>query len=829
MTVVVTDKEGKLEAAVTYGNEDNQFENTYTASPGEAKITATKVLTGRELADGEFEFVLTETTEGVETPHTETVTNVGGNITFAPISYEKAGTYTYTITETKGELPGITYDETPVNVTVVVTDKEGKLETAVTYENEDSQFENAYTATPGEANITATKVITGRELADGEFEFVLTETTEGVEKPHTETVTNVGENITFAPITYDKAGTYTYTITETKGELPGVTYDETPVNVTVVVIDKEGKLETAVTYENGDSQFENTYKPADGALVLEVSKVLTGREIKDGEFSFELINAEGQVIHTVSNEAGKVIFPAITLSKTGEFRYTIKEVHGSDSTVKYDDSTISATFQVSDQEGKLVASEVVYSPDAVFENIVEETTTTEESTSTTITEISTTTTEEPTTTTEAPKPDLYDVSIKKVDQYGQAVEGVIFELYQVTQTTVEETSDSSAVPDEPVSVDTSIIDKEIEDLRAQIVELQNQRAILEAEHETAIQSESSEPFDSEHLITIESLKTQIATLEEQLEEKLAEKSALMINTTAEEFDESGLMKVGDLVEEVKVGTYITDESGLIQVSDLVEGDYYFVEIAAPAGYEFTNKPYYFNLPNDQSLLITIENCNNNTTSVEDTTTTASTTTVEDTTTTLSTTTVEDTTTTLSTTTAEDRPTTVSTTTVEDRPTTLSTTTAEDRPTTVSTTTVEDRPTTLSTTTVEDTTTTVSTMTVEDTTTTVSTTTVEDRPTTVNTTTVEDRPTTVSTTTVHNATTVEDTTTTEEIPVPSGVTSVSGGTPGDNTSTPNQQQDKNNHLPHTGESIMFQIVLSTLGIGLLTGGFLVLRSKIGYKS
>ena len=841
VTVVVTDKEGKLEAAVTYGNEDNQFENTYTASPGEAKITATKVLTGRELADGEFEFVLTETTEGVETPHTETVTNVGGNITFAPISYEKAGTYTYTITETKGELPGITYDETPVNVTVVVTDKEGKLETAVTYENEDSQFENAYTATPGEANITATKVITGRELADGEFEFVLTETTEGVEKPHTETVTNVGENITFAPITYDKAGTYTYTITETKGELPGVTYDETPVNVTVVVIDKEGKLETAVTYENGDSQFENTYKPADGALVLEVSKVLTGREIKDGEFSFELINAEGQVIHTVSNEAGKVIFPAITLSKTGEFRYTIKEVHGSDSTVKYDDSTISATFQVSDQEGKLVASEVVYSPDAVFENIVEETTTTEESTSTTITEISTTTTEEPTTTTEAPKPDLYDVSIKKVDQYGQAVEGVIFELYQVTQTTVEETSDSSAVPDEPVSVDTSIIDKEIEDLRAQIVELQNQRAILEAEHETAIQSESSEPFDSEHLITIESLKTQIATLEEQLEEKLAEKSALMINTTAEEFDESGLMKVGDLVEEVKVGTYITDESGLIQVSDLVEGDYYFVEIAAPAGYEFTNKPYYFNLPNDQSLLITIENCNNNTTSVEDTTTTASTTTVEDTTTTLSTTTVEDTTTTLSTTTvedttttlstttAEDRPTTVSTTTVEDRPTTLSTTTAEDRPTTVSTTTVEDRPTTLSTTTVEDTTTTVSTMTVEDTTTTVSTTTVEDRPTTVNTTTVEDRPTTVSTTTVHNATTVEDTTTTEEIPVPSGVTSVSGGTPGDNTSTPNQQQDKNNHLPHTGESIMFQIVLSTLGIGLLTGGFLVLRSKIGYKS
>ena len=788
VTVVVTDKEGKLEAAVTYGNEDNQFENAYTATPGKANITATKVLSGRELADGEFEFVLTETTEGVEKGHTETVANVGGNITFAPISYEKAGTYTYTITETKGELPGITYDETPVNVTVVVTDNSGTLETTVTYDNEDSQFENQYTPTPGEANITATKVLTGRELADGEFEFVLTETTEGVEKPHTETVKNVGGNITFKPISYEKEGTYTYTITETKGELPGVTYDETPVNVTVVVTDKEGKLEAAVRYEKEDSQFENSYKPADGALVLEVSKVLTGREIKDGEFSFELINAEGQVIHTVSNKAGKVIFPAITLSKTGEFTYTIKEVQGSDSTVKYDDSTISATFQVSDQEGKLIASEVVYSPDAEFENIVEEITTTEESTSTTITEISTTTTEEPTTTTEAPKPDLYDVSIKKVDQYGQAVEGVTFELYQVTQTTVEATSDSSAVPDEPISVDTSIIDKEIEALRAQIVELENQRAILEAEHETAIQSESSESFDSEHLITIESLKTQIATLEEQLEEKLAEKSALMINTTAEEFDESGLMKVSDLVEEVKVGTYITDKSGLIQVSGLDEGEYYFVETAAPAGYEFTNKPYYFNLPNDQSLLITIENCNNNTTSVEDTTTTV-----------------------------EDRPTTVSMTTVEDRPTTVSTTTAEDTTTTVSTTTVEDRPTTLSTTTVEDRPTTVSTTTVEDTTTTLSTTTVED------TTTSE------STTTVEYFTTAEDTTTTEETPVPSGVTSVSGGTPGDNTSTSNQQQDQNNHLPHTGESIMSQIVLSTIGVGLLTGGFLVLRSKIGYKS
>ena len=780
VTVVVTDKEGKLETAVTYENEDSQFENAYTATPGEATITATKALTGRELADGEFEFVLTETTEGVEKGHTETVANVGGNITFAPISYEKAGTYTYTITETKGELPGITYDETPVNVTVVVTDNNGTLETTVTYDNEDSQFENQYTPTPGEANITATKVLTGRELADGEFEFVLTETTEGVEKPHTETVKNVGGNITFKPISYEKEGTYTYTITETKGELPGVTYDETPVNVTVVVTDKEGKLEAAVRYEKEDSQFENSYKPADGALVLEVSKVLTGREIKDGEFSFELINAEGQVIHTVSNKAGKVIFPAITLSKTGEFTYTIKEVQGSDSTVKYDDSTISATFQVSDQEGKLIASEVVYSPDAEFENIVEEITTTEESTSTTITEISTTTTEEPTTTTEAPKPDLYDVSIKKVDQYGQAVEGVTFELYQVTQTTVEATSDSSAVPDEPISVDTSIIDKEIEALRAQIVELENQRAILEAEHETAIQSESSESFDSEHLITIESLKTQIATLEEQLEEKLAEKSALMINTTAEEFDESGLMKVSDLVEEVKVGTYITDKSGLIQVSGLDEGEYYFVETAAPAGYEFTNKPYYFNLPNDQSLLITIENCNNNTTSVEDTTTTVSTTTVENTTTTLSTT-------------VEDRPTTLSTTTVEDRPTTASTTTVEDRPTTVSTTTVEDRPTTVSTTTVEDTTT------------------------------------SESTTTVEYFTTAEDTTTTEETPVPSGVTSVSGGTPGDNISTPNQQQDQNNHLPHTGESIMSQIVLSTIGVGLLTGGFLVLRSKFGYKS
>ena len=632
-------------------------------------------------------------------------------------------------------------------MTVVVTDKEGKLETAVTYGNEDNQFENTYTASPGEAKITATKVLTGRDLADGEFEFVLTETTEGVEKPHTETVTNVGGNITFAPISYEKAGTYTYTITETKGELPGITYDETPINVTVVVTDKEGKLEAAVRYENEDSQFENTYKPADGELVLEVSKVLTGRELKEGEFSFELINAESHIVHTVTNKIdGKVTFPAITLSEPGEFTYKIREVQGLDSTVKYDDSTISATFQVSDQEGKLVASEVVYSPDAEFENIVEETTTTtEESTSTTSTEISTTTTEEPTTTTEAPKQDLYDVSIKKVDQYGQAVEGVTFELYQVTQTTVEATSDSSSVPDEPISVDTSIIDKEIETLSTQIGELEKQIATLEAEQETTIQSEPIESLDSDRLITIESLNAQIVALEGQLEEKLAEKSALMINTTAEEFDESGLMKVSDLVEEVKVGTYITDKSGLIQVSGLDEGEYYFVETAAPAGYEFTNKPYYFNLPNDQSLLITIENCNNNTTSVEDTTTT------------------------------------VSTTTVEDRPTTVSTTTVEDRPTTVSTTIVED------------------------------------------TTTSE------TTTTVEYFTTAEDTTTTAETPIPSEVTSVSGGTPGDNTSTPNQQQDQNNHLPHTGESIMIQIVLSTIGVGLLTGGFLVLRSKFGYKS
>ena len=418
----------------------------------------------------------------------------------------------------------------------------------------------------------------------------------------------------------------------------------------------------------------------------------------------------------------------------------------------------------------MVAGEVVYSPDAVFENIVEEITTTEESTTstttTTTTEISTTTTEEPTTTTKAPEPDLYDVSIKKVDQHGNAVEGVTFELYQIIQTMVEATSDSSVVTGEPVSVDTSVIDMEIETLSTQIGELKKQIATLEAEQETTIQSEASESLDSDRLITIESLNAQIVALEDQLEEKLTEKSAITINTTEE---------LAEKVEEVKVGTYTTDKSGLIQVSGLVEGEYYFVETAAPVGYDFTNKPYYFSLPKDKSLLFTITNLNNNTTTVEDTTTT-----LEDTTTSEITTTVEDTTTSEITTTVEDTTTSEITTTVEDTTTSEITTTAEDTTTSEITTTVGD------------------------------------------TTTSE------STTTVEYFTTAEDTTTTEETPVPSGETTVSGGTPGDNDSTPNKGQDNNKHLPHTGESIMSQIVLPTIGFSLLAGGFLIFSLKNGYK-
>ncbi|MBO0453366.1 Spy0128 family protein [Candidatus Enterococcus murrayae] len=369
VTVTVEEKAGKLEASAVYENvqagEVPVFENAYKALPTSIKLEAQKELSGRTLKENEFSFKLKG--DNVD----ETVKNNGqGKVEFTEINYDKAGTYEYTISEV---LPsdkeiGMTYDETKYKVTVTVEEKSGKLEAAAVYENvqagEVPVFKNIYKALPTSIKLEAQKELSGRTLKENEFSFNLKG--DNVD----ETVKNNGQGkVEFTEIKYDKADTYEYTISEV---LPtdkenGMTYDETQYKVTVTVEEKSGKLEAAAVYENVQTGevpvFKNTYKASPTSIKLEAQKELSGRTLKENEFSFKLKG--DNVDETVKNNGqGKVEFTEINYDKAGTYEYTISEVIPSEKEmgITYDDTQYKVVVTVEEKDGKLEAT-------AVYENV----------------------------------------------------------------------------------------------------------------------------------------------------------------------------------------------------------------------------------------------------------------------------------------------------------------------------------------------------------------------------------------------------------------------------------------------------------------------------
>jgi pilin isopeptide linkage protein/LPXTG-motif cell wall-anchored protein len=359
VTVSVKDNEGQLEATATY--EGNAvFTNDYTPKAGSVVLEAEKVLTGRSLVAGEFTFELVDQEGQV----IQSQTNDGtGKIYFDAIPYEEAGDYNYTIREKAGEDSTIDYDTTEVPVTVNVKDNEGQLEAIASYEG-NAVFNNDYTPTVGSVVLEAEKVLTGRSLVAGEFTFELVDQ----EGQVIQSQTNDGSGkVYFDAIPYDKAGEYNYTIREKAGEDSTIDYDTTEVPVTVSVKDNEGQLEATASYE-GNAVFTNTYTPKAGSVVLEAEKVLTGRSLIAGEFTFELVNQEGQVIQSQTNDgSGKIYFDAIPYDKTGDYNYTIREKAGEDSTITYDDAEIPVTVNVKDKKGTL-ETKAAYGSDPTFTN-----------------------------------------------------------------------------------------------------------------------------------------------------------------------------------------------------------------------------------------------------------------------------------------------------------------------------------------------------------------------------------------------------------------------------------------------------------------------------
>lgn len=392
LTYVVKDNnDGKLvvESSTVMpseGTENGVTPNTMTftnsCQPGQTsyQISGTKVLenadpsTTRTPADGEFTFALIDVATGQEIDRTK---NVGKAFTFKAISYTATGSHAYQVKEVAGQDGTITYSDAVLDVTVSVTDDgSGQLTATANKTAADLTFTNIYTPTATTATITGTKALTGRDLAEGEFSFDLKDADGNV----VQTVQNGADGtFGFAPLQLDKVGTYVYTVSERAGATAnGVTYDTTVFTATVTVTEnaETHALEAQVAYSKGGKAadavaFSNSYAPAATEVKLGASKVLSGEDLKEGQFSFQLKDADGKVLQTAKNAAdGTVGFEAISYDKPGTYAYSISEVDDGQKNVTYDAAEHRVTVTVTDDgAGHLVAT-VTYDGDVapVFKN-----------------------------------------------------------------------------------------------------------------------------------------------------------------------------------------------------------------------------------------------------------------------------------------------------------------------------------------------------------------------------------------------------------------------------------------------------------------------------
>lgn len=409
ITVTVTpNKKGVLSAdvKVTWSEADEtEFKNVYTAEPVESsvtdKIAVTKSLTGRDLAAGEFSFELREL-KGEDSKLIETVTNdASGKVKFKAIKYTEVGQHTYTLHEVKGDAGGITYDGTTYTIVTTIRDN-GKGQLVATHELgnpkdpkdvKSIEFKNAYTTNDAEASLAGIKNLKAADDLTpagitGKFTFIVTGE-DGAPMPTSTSVTNGADGkVDFGKITFTlddlnkalgekpekREHTFTYTVTES-GEVAGVTNDDKPSRTISFTVTDDGKGKLSVSHKpDGDVAFTftNTYnvKPVETSVTDQITakKVLDGRDLKDGEFSFELVEGEGKdakVVAKGTNAAdGKIAMGKITYDKPGMHIYTLREVNGGTtskgitySNAKYTiettitdngDGTLSATHELKD-------------------------------------------------------------------------------------------------------------------------------------------------------------------------------------------------------------------------------------------------------------------------------------------------------------------------------------------------------------------------------------------------------------------------------------------------------------------------------------------------
>ena len=443
-TVVVVEKDNALvveQISYSDGQTDTDTFTNKKEAPKTESVTATlqvnKLLkegeTNLPLTDDQFEFVLKEGNNTLETAKNK----ANGTVTFKELSYTAEGTHTYTITENKGTDASINYSTQTITATVEVKKVNDKLVATVTYSGGDAEKGDTFTNTktpptpvpptvkPTTAKFKAKKVLaingsSDRTLKANEFTFLLKDQNGTL----VDTKTN-GENgdILFNPVRFNEAGTFTYTIVEQKPATPesAITYDESVHTVTVTVTkDANGQLNADVQYDGKKDTptFTNTYTPPTPPTPSEkqitTSKILEGRDLQGGEFSFNLLDENGTVLQTKQNAAdGTVTFDAIAYTEAmiGTHKYTIKEVVPADqANIQYDEGQVDVTVTVTkDEASNAIQAVVSYGAKKTFINKVIPPTP---------------------PTVNNPELKLYTLRVRKVDEKGDYLAGAVFGLFE---------------------------------------------------------------------------------------------------------------------------------------------------------------------------------------------------------------------------------------------------------------------------------------------------------------------------------------------------------------------------------------------------------------
>ncbi|MBE6750070.1 MAG: hypothetical protein E7560_02780 [Ruminococcaceae bacterium] len=364
------------------------FTNVYEPSDSDfVTISGRKEIIGdRLLNEGEFTFNITSDNAAAPMPSDLAVKNMAnGSFSFPVIEFKdihKNQTFVYKVTESKANvIGGFEYDSTVYTVTVTVEDVNQKIYATAVINNgqqnvNDIVFKNTYDPKDAEVVLSGTKLLTGKDMQNNEFAFKLEAVTSNAPMPSSNIANNneKGE-ITFGKITFEKAGVYNYKLTEVKGADSRYDYDESVYEVKVTVTDNsEGLLSAKVELKkdnmlSSEIVFRNGFVPTPVSYDITANfgglKKLEGRPLKDGEFSFALINAINgkQIGETVHNYAsGNFAFPAVPLATTGVHHFKIAEVIGDEKGVSYDTATFHIRVNVvQDEYGVLsIESQRVY-------------------------------------------------------------------------------------------------------------------------------------------------------------------------------------------------------------------------------------------------------------------------------------------------------------------------------------------------------------------------------------------------------------------------------------------------------------------------------------